>query len=370
VAEDRVNDGWQPDAAYMEFAKLRSGARFNLATSGIASVLLRELPVSLDDLEITGSSAYGYEPLLDALARHLGVGTESLVLANGGTAMANHLALAGLLRPGDEVLVEEPAYSLMAAVVRYLGATVVSFPRSAQRGFRVDPEEVRRRITTRTRVLLVTNLHNPSRVHPDQDTLRALGARAREAGARVLVDEVYLEAMFEEAPRTAFQLGPEFVVTSSLTKVYGLSGLRCGWILAEPALARALWRLNDIFGASGPHTAERLSVVALGHLPWLRERARTLLAANRPLLDAFLDAHGEHLEVVRTRFGTTSFPRLRHIPVEAFCTHLREKYETTVVPGHFFGAPGHIRIGITSTDTDMVREGLARIGRALEDLRP
>ena len=363
-----MNELWKPDAAYMEFAKLRSGARFNLATSGIASVSLRDLPVRIEDLELTSSSAYGYEPLLEALAGHLRVGPENVVLASGGTAMANHLALAALLGPGDELLVEEPAYSLMAAVARYLGATVVSFPRSAQRGFRVDPDEVRRRITPRTRVILITNLHNPSSVYTDLDTLRALGKLARDARARVLVDEVYLEALFEEAPPTSLLLGPEFVVTSSLTKVYGLSGLRCGWVLAEPRLAREIWRLNDIFGATGPHATERLSVIALSHLPALRERARGILATNRPLLEAFLDARDD-LEVVRTPYGTTSFPRLRHVAVEAFCAHLREVHETSVVPGHFFGAPEHIRIGITSTDVDMVREGLARIGRALDDLR-
>jgi hypothetical protein len=284
--------------------------------------------------------------------------------------MANHLALAALLGPGDEILVEEPAYSLMAAVARYLGAAVVPFPRPPQLGFQVDPDEVRRLITPRTRVILVTNLHNPSSVSLDPDTLRALGALAREARAHVLVDEVYRELMFEEAPPTALHLGPEFVVTSSLTKAYGLSGLRCGWILAEPRLAREIWRLNDIFAASPPHTAERLSVIALAHLPALRERARAILAANRPLLHALLDAHREDLEVVGTPYGTTSFPRLRQVPVDAFCAHLREKYETTVVPGHFFGASDHVRIGITATDAFLVGEGLARIGRALIDLRP
>jgi aspartate/methionine/tyrosine aminotransferase len=364
-----VNESWKADAAYMEFAKLHSGARYNLATSGIASLPLRELPVSIDDLELTGTSPYGYEPLIEALARHLRVSPENVVLVSGGTAMANHVAMAALLGPGDELLVEEPAYSLMAGVARYLGATVVSFPRSARHGFRVDPDEVKRRITPRTRVILLTNLHNPSSVATDPDTLRALGALAREARARVLVDEVYLEALFEEAPPTALLLGPEFLVTSSLTKVYGLSGLRCGWILAAPALALELWRLQDIFAASAPHAAERLSVIALQHLPQLRERARAILAANRPHLEAFLDARDD-LDVVRTSHGTTSFPRLRHVPVDAFCAHLREKYETTVVPGRFFGAPEHVRIGITSTDTDMVREGLARVGQALDDLQP
>src|SRR6185436_17764265 len=100
--------------------------------------------------------------------------------------------------------------------------------------------------------------------------------------------EIYLDAMFEEAPRSAFHLGPEFVVTSSLTKVYGLSGLRCGWILAEPDLARAMWRLNDLFASIPAHPAELLSVVALEHLEQIRQRARKIVEADRALLREFL----------------------------------------------------------------------------------
>ena len=137
-----------------------------------------------------------------------------------------------------------------------------------------------------------------------------MGEIAREAGCKVLVDEVYREAVFDNTPRSAFHLGPEFVVTSSLTKVYGLSGLRCGWILAEPELARALWRLNDLFGVNAPHAVERLAVIALQDLGAIRERARRLLTANRPLLRGFLESR-EDLEVVRAPWGTTVFPRLR-----------------------------------------------------------
>ena len=110
----------------------------------------------------------------------------------------------------------------------------------------------------------------------DDAALRQIGELARDAGARVLVDEVYLEAMFENAPRSSVHLGPEFIATSSLTKGYGLSGLRCGWILAEPKLAEQMRRLDDIFGATPPHAMERLSVVALARLEKIAARAKTI----------------------------------------------------------------------------------------------
>ncbi len=151
----------------------------------------------------------------------------------------------------------------MAAVARYLGATVTEFPRRAEDGFALDPGEIRKRLSPETRVIVITNLHNPTSVQAGEEALRAVGEMALEAGCKVLVDEVYREAIFDNTPRSAFHLGPQFVVTSSLTKVYGLSGLRCGWILAEPELARALWRLNDLFGVNAPHPVERLAVMAL-----------------------------------------------------------------------------------------------------------
>jgi hypothetical protein len=116
--------------------------------------------------------------------------------------------------------------------------------------------------------VVLTNLHNPSSAFTPPEDLRAVGDAARSVGGRVLVDEVYLEAHAVRGRPfgSAAHLGPEFVVTSSLTKAYGLSGLRCGWAVADPDLARRMWRLNDLFGVIPAHPAERLSVLALDRL--------------------------------------------------------------------------------------------------------
>ena len=163
--------------------------------------------------------------------------------------------------------------------------------------------------------------------------------------------------------RPSYLLGPEFIVTSSLTKVYGLSGLRCGWILAEPDLARAMWRLNDLFASIPAHPAELLSVVALEHLDRIRERARKIVEADRALLKDFLSRQ-EGISSPRTEFGTTAILRLTKGNVDDFLARLRTEYETSAVPGHFFGLPNHFRIGM-GVDTEMFREGLQRINRAL-----
>jgi aspartate/methionine/tyrosine aminotransferase len=351
-------------SSYMNWAKTSSTAKFNLATSGLGNLKLRELRVSLDDLEIT-NGGYGYPPLIQAIANRYRVNNDSVVTA-AGTTFANHLAAAALIKPGDEVLVEFPAYEPLLAAIRYLGAQVRRFSRKFENGFQVSLEELESLVTRHTRLIVITNLHNPSGVLIDTATIKQIGEIARRSGVRVLIDEVYMETLFEESPRTAFHLGNEFVVTSSLTKAFGLSGLRCGWIFAEPELARRMWLLNDLFASTPVHAGERLSVVAMQQLEEIGRRAKQLLDRNREILNGFLDTR-EDLEVIRPEFGTVMFPRVRQGTAERLCELLREKYETSVVPGRFFEMPDHFRIGITG-ETETLQIGLERLRLALDEL--
>jgi aspartate/methionine/tyrosine aminotransferase len=348
---------------YMEWAKTCSSARFNLATSGLTSVALTEFPLQIDDLEITGGG-YGYGPLLERIAAHTGAPVECIVTAEG-TSMANHLAMAALLDPGGEALIEQPTYGLLLDVANYLGARVKRIARAFENNFAISLPEMERAITPATRLVVLTNLHNPSGALIPLGTMRTIGEMARRVGAHVLVDEVYLDMLFDSASPFAFSLGETFVVTSSLTKAFGLSGLRCGWVLARPELARRIWRLNDLFAATAAHPAERMSVMAFDHLAQFRERACALLNTNRALLNAFLDSRAD-LECFRPPAGTVVFPRLPNGDSEAFVQLLREKYETSVVPGTFFESPRHFRLGVGGATANL-RKGLVRLGAALDE---
>jgi aspartate/methionine/tyrosine aminotransferase len=352
-------------SVFMEWAKLRSAARYTLAGSGVSPYPLADLHVRIEDLELTGTSAYGYEPLLQRLAAKAGVPVECVVHAQGAS-MANHLAMAALVEHDDEVLIEDPTYEPILAAAQYLGARIRRFPRRFEDGFQLDPREVERAISPRTRLIILTNLHNPSGVRTPDATLKLVGEIARSLGAHVLVDEVYLEACFDTPWQSAFRLGPNFVATSSLTKAYGLSGLRCGWVLAAPALAQRMWRLTDLFAVTAAHPAELLSVVALEQLPQISARAKKLLQTNRALLKKLLDSRKDLL-TIWPEAGSIAFPQLSSGHMEAFCQLLREKYETSVVPGRFFDVPEHFRIGVGG-ETEMVREGLSRIAAALDEI--
>jgi aspartate/methionine/tyrosine aminotransferase len=349
---------------YMEWAKLHSTARFNLATSGMLSLPLAELGVTIDQLEINGPSIYGYEPLLQAIASRYRAPQECVVSAVGAS-MANYLALAATTEPGDEILVEQPTYELILSTARYLGLEIKRFRRRAENDFALDLAEVKRHLSPRTRVIAVCNLHNPSGALAPDFALQELGLLARHVGAYVMVDEVYREMLFESEPASSFQLDPErFIITNSLTKAYGLSGLRCGWVLAPPGLARRMSRIYDLLGATFAHPAELLSVIALSKLGQISARMKSILDENRRLLLEFLRSR-EDLDYFWPEHGTVVFPRLKNANVDSLCRFLREEFETSVVPGRFFESADRFRIGV-GIPTEQLREGLERFRCGLD----
>lgn len=349
---------------YMFWAKNQAPVTYALGSSEVPHFRLDSLPISIADLELDGASRYRYPPLREAIARHNGVTAARVVMADG-TSMANMLAMAALIRPGDEVLAEHPAYEPMIATAAHLGATIRTFERLPP-DFGVDPAAVERAVTPRTRLILLTNLHNPTSNLADARVLRDIGAIAERVDAHVLVDEVYLDAAVP-AQRSAALLGDRFVVTSSLTKCYGLSGIRCGWIIAEPELAERIWRLNELFGVAQSHATERLACIAFEQVAGIAVANAELLARNRTLANAFF-AGRDDLEYAPMIGGITAFPRLLRGDVDALNRLLRERYDTSIVPGRFFGVADRFRIGI-GQPTDIVEAGFERLGVALDSLR-
>jgi hypothetical protein len=350
---------------YMHFAKYGADARFNLATSGVAGAELADLGVTLDDLALHGVNAGGYRPLMERVAARFGVDPACVVMPGGGCSFANHLALAAMLSPGDEALIETPTYELLTSLLGYLQALIRTFERRADEAWRLDPDRVAAAITPATRVVVLTNLHNPTSALADDAAIEAIAAAADRVGAMVFVDEVYRELTFADgSATTSFREGGNVVVTSSLTKAYGVSGLRCGWILAPAPLAERMRRLNDLFGVHPPHIAERLSVVAFDRLPHLRARATAIVEPNRA---AYREILGGHPRLEQTIFdqGACVFPRLVGTDGDAFFRSLTTNYETSVAPGRFFGLADHVRIGL-GADPAMTREGLARVAAALD----
>jgi aspartate/methionine/tyrosine aminotransferase len=349
-------------APYMEWAKTRPVPDFDLAGSNILACTLDDLPTAADALALNGVNDNGYLPLMDAIGARYGVEAQRVTTASG-TSGANFLVYAALLEAGDEVLVERPGYDPLLGAARIFGARTTRFDRPFETGFALDPDRVRRAMTSRTKLIVITTPHNPSGVAADAAALEDIGRIAASAGAHVVVDEVYRDVTGDTSPPAAAR-DDVFITTSSLTKSYGLASLRAGWVIASPALTYRIRRARDVVDGTGSIVAERLSVLAFEHLDTLYLRARAILARNKALADAFLASRPE-LEWAPSA-GTIVFPRIKGTEdATPFVDAVMRDHNTALGPGHFFDAPAHFRLGYGG-DTDKIRAGLAHVSAVLD----
>jgi aspartate/methionine/tyrosine aminotransferase len=360
-------------SVYMHWAKLHAAARYNLANSGLLSCTRDELELAPEDVQVNGPNHQGFQPLVAAIAERYGARPEQVVTA-AGTSGANFLAFAALVEPGDEVLIEQPTYEPLLAALSWLGARLRRFQRRFPDGYRFDLDEVRAQLGggggggRGVRLVVLTNPHNPSGAFAPAAEVAELGRLAAAAGALVLVDEVYRDVWEGEGqgPASHLDLGPNFLTTSSLTKCYGLSGLRCGWVLGPPELVERMRRVNDFMAATGSMPSDALALAAFRQLPRLAARARAFLEPNQQLMREFLAAHRDWLQAFLPAHTMMAFPRLlREDDSQALHDRLR-RLETSIVPGRFFDHPRHFRLGFAVHPAD-VAEGLRRLSAALRN---
>jgi aspartate/methionine/tyrosine aminotransferase len=350
-------------SVYMRWAKEHAAARYNLANSGLLPCSSEDFHFEIGDVRINAACPDGYPPLLEAIARQYGVSVDQIATAPG-TSGANFLAFTALIEPGDTVLVEQPTYEPLLAAVGFCGGKIQRFQRRFEHGYRWDLDEIRSLLQQGVRLVVIANPHNPSGVLVPPDEIADLARVAAEAGAYVLVDEVYRDIWFEDAPPSHTHLGPNVIATSSLTKSYGLSGLRCGWVLGAPDVIDRMRKLRDLMEAVDAVPAESLSVAAFRQLPHLAERARSILAPNIAQVRAFLAEHEEWLDCVVPARSMTVFPRLKKEEgSDALHDWLRGR-ETSIVPGRFFEDSRHFRLGFAVRPED-VAAGLKNLSDGL-----
>jgi aspartate/methionine/tyrosine aminotransferase len=345
---------------------------FNLMNSGVREPadLLARLLADQPALEarLAESNEWGHPAVVRALRHRYTLPPDREVQVTAGATAAFWLICRALLAPGDQVLVEAPVYEPLRLVPARLGAAVDFLPRRREAAYQVDPEDVAARGTPQTRLVILTNLHNPSGAALGDDVLRrvAEAARTRNPAALVVVDETFHDFV-RGRQQSAARLGPAFVTVNTLTKVYGLGLLRCGWVVAAPEVVGRIRRAwIDAFGI-GSRLTEALASLALDRLDEFEARWRAVLAANRPLLQEHLgplaDAGLLRGEVAPP--GNVCFPEVVGARDTAgLARQLAAEEAVHVVPGEFFGAPGHVRIGFGG-ESAVLAEGLRRLARAL-----
>ncbi|HEX6790180.1 MAG TPA: aminotransferase class I/II-fold pyridoxal phosphate-dependent enzyme [Candidatus Krumholzibacteria bacterium] len=348
---------------YLEWVKRRRDRiRYPLSRSGMPRLDIRTLDPSLDFLLANEDNEDGWPPLLDVIGARAGLGANHVCLAVACTG-ANLVAFGLFLDPGDHVAMETPVYEPLVKLARYFGAAIDFFPRRESNGWRVDPDDVKRTLSQNTKLVVLSNLHNPTSAFDDEDTIRRIAADAQQLGAFVVVDEVYLDLIHAEGVRTAARLAPNILVTNSMTKTFGLDPLRLGWVIAEPGIAERARRLSDLYANNFPHPSERIAWLALRRADEILARHNALLAGNMAIVDDFITSH-EALAWVRPRAGTCGMVRVHGVDVDDLTDRLERDFATGIVPGRFFEAPGYFRIG-WALETETLRAGLDRLSRAL-----
>jgi hypothetical protein len=260
-------------------------------------------------------------------------------------------------------------YDPLAGACRLAGATVRYFERRFEDGYRLDLDRIARLLSPRTRLVILTSPHNPSGCRIGEPDLVALGALMAPRGW-VLVDEVYLDAANLVAGRpatagTAARLDGPFIVTNSLTKSYGLAGLKCGWSIASPMNAERLRRTRDIVENAGSAPADVLGALAFTHLARLAERTRSLLGQNVTLARELLTDH-PRVRLAAPPEASVVFPRVvdpAYADGDDFAEQLLAEHGVAVAPGSFFGSAAHVRISLAG-DREALAAGLARLAQA------
>ena len=311
----------------------------------------------------------GNPHLLAALAARYGV-DEQCILPTTGVCNGVAQILAGLVAPGDHVLVETPGFDVLADLARLAGAEVEPAPRSGAT-FAFDPEDLRARLRPDTRLVIVTNLHNPSGHHLDEAALKALAAVAATVGAHVLVDEVYADFAEEKGDLPAARLAPNLISVNSLTKVFGLFSLRCGWIVTTRATARRIANASAgrEFGVS--KLTHALGALVLEKPAPFEAHWRKVLETSRPVVERHLAAMkaDELIEGDLPPYGCIACPRVvGHDDTRKLAEILWRDHDIVTAPGEFFGQAGHMRLGF-GVPAPTIDRGLAKLHEALFALR-
>ena len=332
----------------------------DLASSGIPHATWSDLGVPEPALDDHGA----YDEFREALAVYNDVPIGDVVPALG-TSHAVFLAYAAMLSPGDEVLLETPGYEPLTNTAQGLGATVRTYERRAEDGFAVVPERVAAAVTPRTRVIVVTNHHNPTGVNVPAATLRELAAIAEARGAYLLVDEVY--APFDDLPEdgvfrgSARKLGANVVAVGSLTKCYGLGMHRIGWVLGPPEIVA---RADSAVVATAGHLPLAHSArgaVATRHVGRLATRAKALFAGKRELAEQWART------LPNARWSAPASGLFGLVTLEGAGDLLPRiegwagEHGVLVGAGSFFGVENGFRLSWATQPRDRFEEGLGKL---------
>ncbi|MCE9584610.1 MAG: pyridoxal phosphate-dependent aminotransferase [Planctomycetes bacterium] len=355
---------------YMEWAKVNQHINplpWDLSNSAMATPTPEDIGVTAEDAHWEGENHYGHPVLKELIAKRWGV-KDDMVIPAGGSSLANFLFAAALLNTGDAAAIEVPYYEPLGKILEALEAKVHEVPRRREDRFQPDVAAAVKAFEKGAKLLILTDLYNPCGIHIDRARLKAIGDAAAKHGATVLVDEVYLDALWEKRPPIAATLGPQFVSTNSLTKVYGLGNLRAGWGIGRKDLVDRAYRVYDYLSVLNSMPTDNVAIRCHRNLDKLTAMAKKRRNDHFPILKNWVESRKD-VDWVEPDGGFIGWVHLKSKATSnALEPLLRNKYQAQVAPGHYFGCPDHIRIGI-GLPKEKLEEGLKRVGKALDEFK-
>jgi aspartate/methionine/tyrosine aminotransferase len=345
----------------------------NLSESGVSPLNLGELLEGKNvlDTRLSYPPTKGTEELRERIADlYPGADPESVVVTSG-TAEANYLAVLSLIEAGDEAVVMMPNYMQVWGLASSLGAKMKSLDLLEDRRWAPDLDALRSRVTSKTKLIALCNPNNPTGAVLSEDAMREIAKIAGSVGAWILADEVYLGAELDSVLSSTFYgWYDRLVVSSGLSKAYGLPGLRIGWLVSNRESAEELWAYKDYTTISASMLSDRLASLALeaGRRQRILERTRKILNEQLPILAAFVNRHSEHLSWVPPKAGAIAFIRYDW-PINStrLFERVRDEKSVLIVPGDHFDRDFHIRIGY-GYDPKKLEQGLSRLSEFLDEL--
>ncbi len=357
---------------------------YDIAESGIYPMSARELLAfepeperarileDLLDLRLGYSEACGTLALRAAIAATYRATGPEEILVTTGAIEANFLLFHVLLEPGDHVVAVYPAYQQLYSVPRAIGCDVTLWKLRSESGFRYDVDELERLVTPRTRLIVLNTPHNPTGAMLRAEDLVRIERIAASVNARVLSDEAYrwLDIPGGEPLAPPMRdLAGAGVSVGTLSKPFGLPGLRVGWIAGPADLVAKCWGMRDYVSLSPGKLNDALAVLALKHRARIVERTRAIVQANLAAAAAWFERHADLVSWTPPRGGLLALLRYAFdIPSLDLADRLAQMHGVMLAPGSAFGCEHHLRIGIGQEPATFA-EGLRRTAECFGELR-